>query len=82
MNFEARGFTIKLEKWVIPDLKEDEEASILRIKWIQGQGQLAVLLDNWSIELFKIAPLQNAKNGQMSLIHYAKYQWGMNIIFA
>ena len=33
-----------------------------------------MLLDNWSIELFKIGPVPNSKIGEMSLSQYAKYK--------
>ena len=49
---------------------EGDDVAILRLMWISGQGQLAVLLDNWSIELFKIV---RSKNGEMALVNYAKY---------
>lgn len=45
----------------------EEDAAVLKVKFIPGKGLIAVLLDSWSISLFKLATLQNSKIGEVGL---------------
>ena len=45
----------------------EEDASVVRVKWLQGRGAIAVLLDTWNIYIFHIVNLSNARRGEMGL---------------
>jgi len=45
----------------------EEEASVVRVKWLKGKGAIALLLDTWNIYIFHIVTLSNSRRGEMGL---------------
>lgn len=45
----------------------EQEVVINRIKWLPGRGALAVILEDWSLQIFHIIPLKTATKGEMGL---------------
>ena len=45
----------------------DDEASVVRVKWLTGRGAIALLLDTWNIYIFHIVTLSNSRRGEMGL---------------
>lgn len=52
----------------------EEEVVINRLKWLPGRGALAVVLENWTIQIFHIVPFKASKRGEMGLALKCSYQ--------
>ena len=54
----------------------EQEVVINRIKWLPGRGAIAVVLEDWSLQIFHIIPLKTATKGEMGLgnLNYCEHQ--------